>query len=82
MRRSNYIIKADVDGFPLVIQDVGPWDQYVSVTNNVENVVKELFDRGLLSRDRPLYYVDSEGSMDEILIEDKQFIGFRILPER
>ena len=76
---SRYKIHANVEGFPLVIKDLGPWDRYRTVTNDAENVVRDIMRKGLLSPGRPLYYIDSEGSMDEILIEDSQFAGFRII---
>lgn len=80
--KANYIIKADVDGFPLVIQDIGPWDKHLSVTNDVETVIIDLHKRGLIGNGRPLYYIDSEGQMDEIQYdENKDFVGFRILTD-
>ena len=77
--RSHFSVHANIEGFPLIIKDEGPWDKFMTVTNDVDNVVEYLFDQGLLTEGRPLYYFDSEGSMDEILIEDRRVMGFRIL---
>ena len=75
--RSNWIITQSINGQPLVIEDVGPWDKFPTVTNDVENVVFDLFDRGELYDGRELFYIDSEGVMDEILHEEGIFKGFR-----
>lgn len=76
---AHFSIYADIQGFPLVIKDEGPWDKFKTVTNDAENVVETLIKAGLLTEGRPLYYFDTEGQLDEILIEDKHFIGFRTL---
>lgn len=59
----------------LVIQDIGPWGVYPSVTNDAENVVAKLHSDGSLGC-RLLYYYDSEGQMDRILHQNGKFIGF------
>jgi len=62
----------------VVIRDQGPWNECLTVTNDAENVVKRLVRGfgGLRLHDRRLFYIDSEGSMDEILIKDVKFAGF------
>jgi hypothetical protein len=78
-RRANFEVMADVAGKPLVIRDVGPWDQFPTVTNAAEAVIEELTRKGLLSGGRRLLYFDSEGSLDEILISsDGHFQGFQV----
>ena len=62
---------------PLVIRDVGPWDQHLSVTNDAERVVEELVQRGKLPPGRRLFYYDSEGQLDEIVVRAGRFAGFR-----
>jgi hypothetical protein len=57
----------------IVIQDLGPWDVHLTITNDAENVVKALVP--YLDK-RRLYYIDSEGEMDELLVEDGKFVGF------
>lgn len=75
-RDANFEIVANHPGKPLVIRDVGPWDSHLSVTNDAEQVVKRLVGRGLLPEGRRLFYFDSDGQEDEILIKDGEFAGF------
>ncbi len=60
----------------VVIRDIGPWDKYLTVTNDAENVVRELAANNLLQEGRRLFYYDSEGTLDEILVKDGCFVGF------
>ena len=41
MRRSNWRIHERTDQF-LIIEDLGPWNKYLSITNDAEAVVLEL----------------------------------------
>ena len=61
----------------VVIKDLGPWDQFMTVTNAAEWVVEKLFVDGILKQGERLFYWDSEGTLDEIIIVDNQFAGFR-----
>jgi len=79
MNRANYIIVAE-SRKALIIQDIGPWDRYPSVTNDAEDVVRELVGRGFLPEGRRLFYCDSDGQLDEILVKDGQFVGFAPWP--
>ncbi len=74
-RRANYEI---VERTPekLVIYDVGPWNEYLTVTNAAEDVVDELIKSGTLKPDQRLFYYDSEGECDEILHKNGRFTGF------
>jgi hypothetical protein len=75
MRKANYIIvRRDKDR--LIIRDVGPWETFLSVTNAAEEVVEELVKSGQLSEGFRLFYYDSEGILDEILVKDGKFAGF------
>jgi hypothetical protein len=60
----------------LVIRDVGPWDQFPTVTNDAEDVVDRLVVEGQLPPGRRLFYIDSEGQMDQILVKEGKFAGF------
>ena len=77
-RKANYIIVEDDHqrGAALVIKDVGPWDQHPSVTNDAENVVQALAAQGYLPEGRRLFYYDSDGRLDELLVKDGKFVGF------
>jgi hypothetical protein len=74
--RCNYKVIANFDGEPLVIRDIGPWEEYMSVTNGVESVVEELYNIGYLPPGRRLFYFDSEGQLDEIVVKDGKFVKF------
>ena len=78
MRHARYVILEDdfLQEEPLVIRDVGPWDQHPSVTNDAEAVVEDLVRSGRLPEGRRLFYYDSEGQRDEIKIKDGRFAGF------
>ncbi len=60
----------------LVIRDLGPWDQFLTVTNNAAHVVAELVATGALRPAQRLLYFDSEGRLDEIVIAHGRFAGF------
>lgn len=74
-RTANYEVVERVPG-RLVIRDLGPWDQYLTVTNAAEQVVEELHGRGLLPAGTRLYCIDSLGACDEIVHEGGRFTGF------
>ncbi len=89
MRRANYEVVEDRAGEPLVIRDLGPWDEYPTVTNAAEEVVAELFTGGKLPGGRRLFYFDSErtdeapeGNLDELVHEGGVFKGFAPGPDR
>jgi hypothetical protein len=73
--RANYRIVRKDRG-QVIIEDIGPWDEHTSVTNDAENVVRELTAAGFIDDGRRLFYYDSEGRLDEILVKDGIFIGF------
>ena len=75
-RGARYLIESDRPGQPLVLRDVGPWDLHLTITNNAEEVVKELAGMGLLPNGRALHYYDSRGELDQLLVRDGAFAGF------
>lgn len=76
IRRASYEVVSNVDGRPLVIRDVGPWDEFLSVTNDAVAVVQRLVVAGLLPVGRRLFCYDSEGEPGELLISADHFSGF------
>lgn len=60
----------------VVIRDLGPWDQYKTVTNDAENVVEFLTEAEVLKPGDRLFCFDSSGQFDEILVEHGRFAGF------
>jgi len=59
IRRASYKVVSNVEGRPLVIRDVGPWDEFLSVTNDANAVVQRLVVAGLLPVGRRLFCYDS-----------------------
>ena len=72
LNKANYVI-SDVDDKKVVITDVGPWDQFSTVTNAAEIVVAELIEK---LKGRRLYYYDSAGDYAELVIIDNVFFGY------
>ena len=62
----------------LVIKDIGPWDQYPTVTNDAEGVVKRLVADGYLTNGQHLVCIDSNGDTDQLLVKDGEFAGFAL----
>lgn len=82
--RARYAIAKDRETLldPLMIKDLGPWDKHPTITNDVEAVVDDLVRQGLLPEGRRLFYYDSEGNRDEILVVGGKFAGFKPGPGR
>ena len=70
--KPNYVVVMENDKV-LRINDVGPWDRHLTVTNGAETVVEELADR---LNGRRLEYFDSTGRLDQLLVKDGKFAGF------
>lgn len=78
MRIPNYsVVKEDPDKLFIIIRDIGPWDKYPSVTNGAEDVVESLVRSGRLLPGWRLFYYDTEGILDELLVKDGKFAGFK-----
>lgn len=59
------------------LRDCGPWDQFPTITNGVENVVAKLANEGILKPGMRLFYYDSEGEFTKILFSPKlEFVDF------
>lgn len=74
MSRSNYEIVSENDA-EIILRDLGPWDQFMSVTNDIERIVTDLGSR--LKIGMRLYYFDSEGDLTEVRLNDGKFAGFK-----
>lgn len=72
MNRANYTILQETPKL-ILIQDIGPWDMFKTVTNAAEKVVEELLP---VLGDRRLEYIDSQGERAVILVKDGKFAGF------
>ena len=76
MNKSLFFIKE------IVIEDIGHRKGYSTITNDAENVVKELIEAKILRLGTRLLYIDSEGRKDELLHDGKKFIQYRFLPQQ
>lgn len=73
--RAKYEISSFEDDTVYIVDIGGPTD--MSVTNDAENVVKEV---ARLFPNYHIVYMDSFGSIDELMHEDGKFTGFKHLP--
>jgi len=71
-RKANYLIIEDTEDY-LLIQDVGPWNIYLTITNAAEYVAAELASQ---LGDRRLEYIDSDGQRDQLLVKYGKFAGY------
>jgi hypothetical protein len=82
MKIPNYSIEP-VNDDRILIRDLGPWDQYPTVTNNTEAVVAELvvaYGEDLAGRE--LHAIDSSGDTDQLIVENGKFVGFKFIEKR
>ncbi len=71
---AHYLIVTENSQY-MLLRDVGPWNEYKTVTNAAENVISELAHR---LGSRKLYYIDSDGTTDELVHDNKgKFIKFK-----
>jgi len=84
MKHAQFVIlrSLSVPGLDVYIRDIGPWDEHPTVTNDAENVVERLVTTGKLTPGKRLFYEDSDGNKDEILVEDGKFLGFAFIGKK
>ncbi len=78
-RNSNFSMRVVCGG--IFIEDLGPWDKYPSVTNNIKNVIKIVDQKLQLLyhrrvEDYPVIYLDSLGEFSGIVINKNNFDEF------
>lgn len=77
-KMANYqIVEDETTKLVLTIRDLGPWHKFWTVTNDIENVVTELAAEGHLPGGRRLFYYDSDGIKDEVIISKGRFFCFQ-----
>jgi hypothetical protein len=72
MSKTNYRVNRVTKEY-IVLEDLGPWNRYMTITNAAEDVVAEMLAR---LNGRRLYYYDSEGELTQLLITNGKFTGF------
>ncbi len=70
-KEANYMIRDRTDE-RIVLQDIGPWDEFMTITNAAEWVIESLGDIG----GRRVFYYDSDGELTELLVKNGRFAGF------
>lgn len=78
--KAHFAIVSDNPGQPLIIRDIGH-TYTMSITNDAEEVVRGIFNLGLLPDNRRLLYYDSEGDLAELAHENGRFQGFKPVPK-
>ena len=73
MSHASFTIVSDTANH-LLIRDEGPWDKYPTITNDADWVVSQLWTRLF---GRMLLYIDSNGDIDQLLVRNGVFVGFR-----
>ena len=58
--RSNFTIISNAPEV-IILQDLGPWDHFSTITNDAEAVVKYLFKSGQATGTKQIVYCDSDG---------------------
>lgn len=64
----------------IILQDVGPWDRYMTITNAAEILVAEIEEVYGIGNRQLLYY-DSDDELTELLVKDGRFAGFAPVPK-
>jgi hypothetical protein len=59
-----------------VMQDVGPWHEFKTITNNAEELLLELYARKFIGAQTQVFYYDSEGNPTKLLHRYGRFIDF------
>ncbi len=77
MRHAEYVVD-EVTDERVVITDTGYLSNHPTVTNDAENVVERLVAAGQVIPGRRLFYYDSQGALDELLVSwpNGRFAGF------
>lgn len=73
-QKASYLVTEYADE-RIVLKDVGPWDQYMTITNAAEEVIAEV-QRQYGIGNRRVFYYDSEGELAEMLVKEGRFAGF------
>jgi len=77
-RPANFVIVSSIawKTDAVILRDVGrPWDRFLTITNDAENVVDKLFKERELKPGQRLLYFDSDNELTELLIKDGKFAG-------
>ena len=76
MRKATYSVVQERPS--VIIRDEGPWYSKLTITNDIEDVVKHLVRHGLLPFNvrEQFFYYDSTSVLTGVCIDDGEFNGF------
>lgn len=75
-RQVNFeIIEANADG-EVTLRDLGPWDQFLTITNDADAVVQRVVAE--FPNVKRIFYFDSRGDKCELLFANGRFKGFAL----
>ena len=72
-REPEFSIEQQTESY-ILIRDLAEQYQCISVTNGAEEVIAALNQK---LKGRKLFYIDTEGCVDELCYIDKEFTGFK-----
>jgi len=72
IKRSNWTVE-EVNDQHITLRDLGPWDEYMTITNDIESVIKDLSSS--IAGRRVFYYNNNE-ELNEVVIKNGEFSGF------
>jgi hypothetical protein len=76
--RSNFTILTNTAEV-IVLEDLGPWDHFSTITNDAEAVVQYLFKSGQATGTKQIVYFDSDYIATELCHDGKgNFTGFGV----
>lgn len=76
--RSNFTILTNTAQV-IVLEDLGPWDHFKTITNDAEAVVQYLFKSNQATGTKQIVYFDSEGEATQLGHDGKgNFTGFGV----
>lgn len=78
LRNPNIEVIEETDDL-ILLRDVGPWDEHLTITNGAEVVVEVMAS---MLDGRRLEYIDSMGERTRLLVEDGRFAGFETVKEQ
>ncbi len=73
-RKANYVVRERTKE-RIVLEDTGPRDRYMTITNAAETTVAEV-ERDFGIGNRKLFYYDSDGELTELVVKDGKFVRF------
>lgn len=75
---ASYKVIQDSSG-AICLLDLGPWDQFKTITADVALVISELQQANKLPPGKRLFYWDSEGDFGEIILKAGKFDQFALM---